>query len=83
MAKLEDVSDLDQGPDLSDDDAVRDAQEFLDEVESLIVMDHVQYARETLEGIYETVRERMRVTPAQREAVENIDSGGQRGDRRW
>ena len=83
MSKLRDLGNLDDGPDLSDDGAVREAQDFLDEVEALMVMEHVQYARETLDGIYETVTERMRVTDAQREAVENIDEGGQRGGGRY
>lgn len=82
--KLQDMGDLDEGPDLSEDEErVRDAQDFLDEVEALMVQEHVQYARDTLDGIYETVTERMKVTQAQRDAVQNIDEGGQRGGGRW
>jgi hypothetical protein len=55
----------------------------LDEVEALMVMEHVAYALDTLRGIFETVTEQMRVTEAQREAVQNIDEGGQRGGGRW
>jgi hypothetical protein len=80
--KLNDLDNLKDGPDLSDEERVREAQDFLDEVEALMVQEHVQYARDTLDGIFETVSEKMRVTEAQREAIRNIDEGGQRGGRR-
>jgi len=84
--KLKDLDDdTGQGPDLGDEDetdldaVVYASEEFLEYLGELIEEDHVQYARETLEGIYETVETRGKVTEAQRQAVVNIDEGGQRG----
>ncbi len=79
--KLEDLDPTAAGPALDDPDDPRvlaRVQEFLEELESLIDAEHVQYARETLEDIYETVRRTMRMSAAQRRAVGNIDEGGRR-----
>lgn len=65
------------GPDIATDDP-RLVMEYLDDLESLINENHVQYARETLEGIYETIQKNTYVTRGQMRAVENIDEGGQR-----
>ena len=76
MANLEDLN-LDDEPvetPLSDD-----AENFLAHVESLIDEEHVQYARDFLEDVMETVRGNGVVTDGQWRAVNNIDEGGQRG----
>lgn len=68
---------------LSDDSILdEDVENFLAYVEGLIDEEHVQYARDTLEGIMETVKKRNHVSDAQWKAVENIDEGGQRGQYR-
>lgn len=81
--KLEDLDD-DDGPDMEPaaptSDEIREAQEFLQDLEDLVESDRCEYARDTLEGIYETVQRTSRVTPGQRRAVENIE-GGARGRR--
>lgn len=65
-----------------------DAENFLAHVESFIDEGHVQYARDFLEDVMETVRKSGRVTENQWIAVNNIEEGGQRGkhnrrNRRW
>jgi len=76
------IDDIDYGDLMEPSAEEKEAEKFLYELEQLIDEEHVQYARDTLEGIMETVRERMFVTPNQRRAVENIDEGGQRHQRR-
>jgi len=71
------LSDLDDNSLLNED-----AENFLAYAESLLDEDHVQYARETIEGIMETVKKRNFVSEAQWKAIENIDAGGQRGQYR-
>jgi len=58
-----------------------DAEKFLTHVERLIDEDHVQYARDFLEDVSESVRKSGNVSVAQWRAVQNIDEGGQRGSR--
>ncbi len=65
------------GPDIVTDDP-RAVMAYIDDLETLIEEDHVQYARETLEGIYETITKTMYVTRGQMRAVGNIDNGGQK-----
>ncbi|MCJ2562839.1 MAG: hypothetical protein LN417_01945 [Candidatus Thermoplasmatota archaeon] len=65
------------GPDIVTEDP-RAVMEYLEDLETLIEEDHVQYARETLEGIYESIRMKMYVTRGQMRAVGNIDDGGQK-----
>lgn len=61
-----------------------EADEFLAYLESILDESHVQFARDTLEGIRSSVEKYGRVTENQRRAVENIDNGSQRGEeRRW
>lgn len=65
------------GPDIVTDDP-HQVMEYLEDLESLIEARHVQYARKTLEGIYESITKTMYVTRGQMRAVGNIDDGGQR-----
>jgi len=79
--KLEDLDFSNDEPTnegLQDQTAANEAAVFLADLELLIDEDHVQYARDTLESIYETVSDRGFVTDRQRQAVENIDEGGMR-----
>ena len=64
-----------------DDDAPVTAAELLTELEDLIERPELQYARDTLEGIYESVEASERVTKRQLRAVNNIEAGGERRDR--
>ncbi len=77
-----DAAGPDGGPDIATDDP-RLVMDYLTDLESLIDENHVQYARATLEGIYETIQKNMYVTHAQMRAVGNIDDGGQRHERRY
>lgn len=61
-----------------EDDDEDDVQDFLDEIEGMLTDSKYEFARETLEGISETVEETQRVTDRQRTAVENIREGGNR-----
>ena len=61
-----------------DDDAPLTAAELLEELEDLIERPELQYARETLEGIYESVEASERVTKRQLRAVNNIEAGADR-----
>ncbi len=65
------------GPDIVTDDP-RQVMDYLEDLEGLIDADHVQYARETLEGIYASIEKTMYVTRGQMRAVGNIDDGGQK-----
>ena len=78
MAKLDDLN-LDDKP--LETPTTKDAERFLAHVESLIDEDHVQYGRDFLEDVMVSVRTCGRVTDAQWQAVNNIDEGGQRGQR--
>lgn len=83
--KLEALTDApgpEQGeyPDDYDDADRIEAAEFLEDLEALIETPSVQYARETLEGIYETVTTTGRVTKRQLRSVNNIEAGGDRHD---
>lgn len=83
--KLEDLEDDGEGPEDDEDDSegsAYDAEDFLEELGELVTRGHVQYARETLQDIYDTVEKTMRVSERQKRAVENIDEGGLRGMRR-
>lgn len=78
--RLEDLSDTqgpDGGPDIATDDPL-EVKAYLEDLETLVDENHVQYARDTLEGIYETIEKNMYVTHAQMRAVGNIDEGGLR-----
>ena len=79
MAKLDDLN-LD---DTIETPCTADAEEFLADVEQLIDEDHVQYARDFLTEVMETVRRCGRVTEGQRTAVENVDEGGHKGQQRY
>lgn len=48
---------------------------FLQEIEALLDTGRCAFARDTLEGIHETVERTHRVSDAQRRAVENIEAG--------
>ena len=65
------------GPDIVTEDP-RAVMAYLEDLETLIEESHVQYARETLEGIYESITKTMFITRPQMRAVGNIDDGGQR-----
>lgn len=65
------------GPDVVTDEP-RAVMAYLDDLEVLIEEGYVQYARDTLEGIHETITKTMYVTQGQMRAVGNIDEGGQR-----
>ncbi len=79
MAKLDDLN-LDDKP--NETPTTPDAEKFLAHVERLIDESHVQYARDFLEEVMESVRTCGRVTDGQWTAVNNVDEGGHRGQRR-
>ena len=78
MANLDDLN-LDDEP--IETPVSEDAEKFLAVVEDLIDENHVQYARDFLEDVMESVRSSGTVTAGQWRAVNNIDEGGQRGRR--
>lgn len=78
MANLDDLN-LDDEP--IETPVSDDAEKFLAVVEGLIDEDHVQYARDFLEDVMDSVRASGTVTDGQWKAVNNIDEGGQRGKR--
>lgn len=78
MAKLDSLN-LDDKP--NEIPVSEDAENFLVFVEDLIDESHVQYARDYLEDVMESVRTCGRVTEKQWTAVNNIDEGGRRGQR--
>ena len=78
MANLDDLN-LDDEP--IETPVSEDAENFLAVVEGLIDEDHVQYARDFLQDVMESVRSSGTVTDGQWKAVNNIDEGGQRGKR--
>lgn len=83
MAKLDDLN-LDDTP--NETPCTPDAENFLAHVEGLIDESHVQYARDFLEEVMDSVRACGRVTKGQWTAVQNVDEGGRRGQhrkRRW
>jgi len=51
---------------------------FLEEIEDMLASGAYTWARDTLEGIQETVERTTSVTPGQRQAVDNIAAGGRR-----
>lgn len=59
-----------------------DAEKFLTHVERIIDEDHVQYARDFLEDVMESVRTSGGVSDKQWQAVQNIEDGGERHNRR-
>lgn len=73
MATLEDLDDTPNETPTSSD-----AEKFLAHVESIIDEDHVQYARDFLEDVMESVRTSGGVSDKQWQAVQNIDDGGKR-----
>jgi len=75
MASLDDLN-LDDTP--NETPTSPDAEKFLLHVERLIDQDHVQYAREYLESVMESVRNSGGVSDKQWQAVQNIDDGGLR-----
>ncbi len=74
MATLEDLDDTPNETPTSPD-----AEKFLSHVERIIDEDHVQYARDFLEDVMESVRTSGGVSDKQWQAVQNIDDGGRRG----
>lgn len=74
MATLEDLDDIPNETPTSPD-----AEKFLAHVESIIDEDHVQYARDFLEDVMDSVRTSGGVSDKQWQAVQNIDDGGRRG----
>ena len=83
MANLNDVFNKDS-PSFADelDNVSTEVDVFLYELECLVDEEHVQYARDTIEGIMETVKKTNQITDGQRRAIKNIDRGGLRGQRR-
>ncbi len=73
MARIEDLDDTPNETPTSSD-----AEKFLAHVESIIDEDHVQYARDFLEDVMESVRTSGGVSDKQWQAVQNIDDGGRR-----
>ncbi len=71
------LEDLDDTP--NETPTSSDAEKFLSHVESIIDEDHVQYARDFLEDVMESVRTSGGVSDKQWQAVQNIDDGGRRG----
>lgn len=76
MANIDDLP-IDDTP--LETPVTEDAENFLAHVESLVDEEHVQYARDFLVDVMETVRKSGRVTEKQWIAVNNIEEGGQRG----
>jgi hypothetical protein len=84
--KLEDLDAAAAGPVQGeypddDDDAPLTAAELLEELEDLIERPELQYARDTLEGIYDTVEASGRVSKRQLRTVNNIEAGAEKRDR--
>ena len=75
VASLDDLN-LDDTP--NETPTSPDAEKFLVHVERLIDQDHVQYARDYLESVMESVRNSGGVSDKQWQAVQNIDDGGKR-----
>lgn len=57
-----------------------EVRSFIHDLEILIEEPYVQYGRDTLEGILETIKKTGRVTEGQMRAIDNIDHGGQRSE---
>lgn len=76
------IDDIDDTPFKKENPYSKEVDEFLRDLEELIEEEHVQYGRDTLEGIKKWVEENNHVTDGQRQAVENIDQGGLKRQRR-
>ena len=68
---------------IEEPESVTDPFDFLSRLEDLRADSTYNFASDTIEGIYETVRERGRVTAGQQRAIENIEDGAARYRQGW